>query len=395
MATPKTARAKSARTSPKLEAAPAVTPDAVEATTGTAAQRIKALTELTAKNPPLAASLAASLLASPERSWKLRAVAAGALSGAESPEVFAAIGVALQDPEQGVRDAALGALSRSAHPDATELLLAQFNAGVSGDRSNVGRPFSMYTLYQCIGARRDPAIEAFLIARVQANPPDAGCIDALAWSQDPALLARLVTLVEDRVAGPSARRALMHRGGPLAYDALGPLLEPSRVHTPEERERAADLILSLWCNNDRTSTDGSALVNDPRWAELALHWLADKEDKIAKGAGILVKQLRHPRLVPAILDYLGLCLRSETPRTRATAELVQALCELRDPRATTTLVAIAGAAHAGESAQYHAVSALGALGDPATLPALYALKAEAPDDKHLREVIRAIERGAQ
>lgn len=402
MATPRTTPAKSTRASSKPAAKPPAKtaakpkspPTDSSAFTGTPAQRIRALNELTAKAPPRAAAIAVSIFSTPERSWKLRAAAASALGGGDSPEVFQAICTALADPEQGVRDAAFGSLARSPHPDATALLLTHFDAGVSAGRSNNGKTISIYTLYQHVGLRQDPAVEARLLARVLADPPDLDAIRALGWSNDPALLARLVALVEHPVAGSSARSALVRRGGALAYDAMASLLDPARAQDSAAREVVGDVILSLWCNNDRRTAD-DASVNDPRWAELALYWIADEKDEIAKGAGIIVNQLRHRRLVPAMLAYLNAVLRKEVRRTRATAELVQALVELRDPRATSTLQEIVSSTQAGESAQYYALSALGALGDPATLPTLYALKTQFPDDKRLRDVIRSIERGSQ
>jgi HEAT repeat protein len=367
--------------------------------TASAAQRAKDLRALSERDPSAAIALAVAVFAEPRaRSAVLRAAAAGALGAMPTDAAFEALRKALDDEVEEVRAAALESLGRSTHPESASLLVAICEASERAIRGQQhSRAFGDYQRFRAWMHRRDAESERYLVARVLRDEPDASAIQALNWSSDPALIDRLRALVSHPRAGDAARSALVWRGGAVAFDALASLLTPAALAASERSEEiASSVLLSLWCHDDRHTTEGGEPRNDPRWAEVALELVHDERDEVAHGAGILVKQLRHPRLVPSIIARITSVLRGETKSTRALAELASALGALGDRRAVPTLCALATAENVSESARWYAARALCAIGDRAALPTLRAVDAAGNGaDKALREAIAEIERTSE
>ncbi len=368
----------------------------MKAKTASAAQRAKDLRALSERDPTAAIALAVAVFSErKERSGVLRAAAAAVLGLDPSEQAFDALRRALDDDVDDVRNAALESLGRSTHRDAASLLIAVCEASeraVAGRQHS--RAFGDYQRFRAWMHRRDAESERYLVARVLRDDPDPSANQALGWSSDPALIERLRALVLHPRAGDAARSALVWRGGAVAFDALAPLVTPATLaESPRSAEIVESVVLSLWCHDDRHTVEGGEPRNDPRWAEVALELVHDERDEVAHGAGILVNQLRHPRLVPLIIARITSVLRGEVKSTRAVAELAWALGALGDRRAVPLLCELAIAENVSEGARWYAVRALCAIGDRAALPTLRAADAAANGaDKVLRKAIAEIER---
>lgn len=367
-----------------------------KAATASAAQRAKALRALIDSDPSRAATLAVEVFGEPkERSAVLRAAAAAALGLDPSEPTFEALRRALDDAAEDVRNAALESLGRSTHRESASLLIAICEASERAIRGQKhGSAFGEYQRFRAWMHRRDAESERYLVARVLRDEPDVTAIQALSWSSDPALIERLRALVRHPRAGDAARSALVWRGGALAFDALASLVTPAALaESARSEEIVQSVVLSLWCHDDRHTVEGGEPRNDARWAEVALELVHDGRDEVAHGAGILVNQLRHPRLVPLIIARITSVLRGEVKSTRAMAELASALGALGDRRAVPVLCELADAPNVSDGTRWYAVRALCALGDRAALPTLRAADAARNGaDKALRKAIAEIER---
>ena len=336
---------------------------------------------------------------------------------------------ALRDPDEGVRLAAVEALVQLDHPEALELLLEALSdddprvrRAAAEALGHLGDPAAMeplvgVALFDPQEAVRQAAVEAAVEALIQLDHPEAlerlmaglfdddpdvrrAAAEALGLVGDPAAVELLVGVAlfdpEEAVrwATVEALRNLDHAG------ALGLLLEALYDGDPDVRKAAAE-ALGLFGDSAAVGPLVEAALFDPdeavRWAAVEALIQLDHPEALAR----LVEALHDGdwtvrRAAAEALGHLGDPAAMEPlveaalfdPEEVVRQAAVEALIQLEHPEALERLVE--ALSDDDSWVRRAAAEALGLLGDPAAVEPLVGVALFEPEEAVLRAAVEAL-----